>query len=474
MSCSLFHCEFLEFICKGMGYFFGCFRVRDDLRPQINLVSQPITAIHKEPVDSLASHGVWSVLVPEAEDSYPSQCKEGKYGVVGSLLPDNELRAEAKFLKACGTLPQTPAEIRNTDKLKDSRPHNGDAEFTFNSWLPNTSYTTIEKLLEKQPDQLHFPIKLFEEWENGSDSSSHSPSSRVTGKYTDSIPTSSSEVCGVGHAVKDTQALNSSTSCTPMVPSTQRKNKSVRFEGQSDACSISSRSSSPKITNQNLKPSGSPFDQSVPKPSPYPTPLKLSDDMQTPGTVFPSYVYNKEIGKNPRIKLQYVYSGVNPENFSQFKAPIESLFSSALVEESAEQSDEETPQSQVKLQANASEKEVNGDATLSSWLPPNSSYEGCKDQSVVPISEGLPDFGRTPGERPILGMAAAHWNAENTPFSPKWWDGNGIPNTTTKYKEDQKVSWHATPFEERLEKALSEDNFVNERKQVVPTLPIEL
>ncbi|KAI7724672.1 hypothetical protein M8C21_004549, partial [Ambrosia artemisiifolia] len=31
---------------------------------------------------------------------------------------------------------------------------------------------------------------------------------------------------------------------------------------------------------------------------------------------------------------------------------------------------------------------------------------------------------------------------------------------------DQKVSWHATPFEERLEKALSEDRLIAERKQL--------
>lgn len=29
--------------------------------------------------------------------------------------------------------------------------------------------------------------------------------------------------------------------------------------------------------------------------------------------------------------------------------------------------------------------------------------------------------------------------------------------------QDQKVSWHATPFEERLEKALSEDKLTAER-----------
>ncbi|KAJ6815160.1 uncharacterized protein M6B38_321415 [Iris pallida] len=43
------------------------------------------------------------------------------------------------------------------------------------------------------------------------------------------------------------------------------------------------------------------------------------------------------------------------------------------------------------------------------------------------------------------------------------WNGNGIPNTTSKYKEDSKVSFHATPFEERLEKALSGDKLIPQR-----------
>ncbi|XP_071904212.1 protein JASON-like isoform X2 [Coffea arabica] len=49
--------------------------------------------------------------------------------------------------------------------------------------------------------------------------------------------------------------------------------------------------------------------------------------------------------------------------------------------------------------------------------------------------------------------------------SPKWWDGNGIPNTTHKYREDRKVCWHETPFEERLEKALFEETFIRQRRQ---------
>ncbi|PWA42686.1 hypothetical protein CTI12_AA542330 [Artemisia annua] len=115
----------------------------------------------------------------------------------------------------------------------------------------------------------------------------------------------------------------------------------------------------------------------------------------------------------------------------------------------------------------STEKESNVCSTLSSWVQSKPENEGCIDQSRVAISEGILDFGKTPGDRPILGTVAAHWNTDQT---PKLWGGNGIPNTTTKYKEDQKVSWHATPFEQRLEKALSEDQCILKRHRVKPKL----
>ncbi|KAF5744045.1 hypothetical protein HS088_TW08G00637 [Tripterygium wilfordii] len=37
------------------------------------------------------------------------------------------------------------------------------------------------------------------------------------------------------------------------------------------------------------------------------------------------------------------------------------------------------------------------------------------------------------------------------------------PELATAMSEDQKVRWHATPFEERLEKALSEESFISQR-----------
>uniref|UniRef100_A0A7N0T2R3 Protein JASON n=1 Tax=Kalanchoe fedtschenkoi TaxID=63787 RepID=A0A7N0T2R3_KALFE len=113
--------------------------------------------------------------------------------------------------------------------------------------------------------------------------------------------------------------------------------------------------------------------------------------------------------------------------------------------------------------------EVQG--SLSSWLKP---VQHDKLRKKVNFKAELDTYGRsgsTPGDRPILGTVAAHWSqkVEPAPVPLKWWDGNGIPNSTNKYREDQKVSWHVTPFEERLEKALSEENSISQRKHISGT-----
>ncbi|KAJ0713784.1 putative protein JASON [Helianthus annuus] len=499
----------LEFVRRAMRCFSCCFRIREDNHTQVNRFSQPITAIRKETVDPLASSCVWSVLAHEDEDEDGdlSRCEDGRYGVTGSPLLDDELRAEAKFLKACGTLPQTPVEIRKSDESKDSQPHNGDTESTFDSRLLNTAF---EDALQKQPDQSQSPITVIQKWDNGSDSSSHSSSSL---KNIDSISSNSSEDCGTlpqtpvefpkndksddsqprngdtesifdstntdteealqkqpdqfqspiavfqkwenvsdssshsSNSLKNIDSIssNSSEGCgIEPAASTHCKSKSVRFKSQSDLCSFSSNNSPRNITKVPLKLCESPFDHTVSKPSPYPTPQKLTDDMQTPGTVFASY------SKNASIRVQYVHSQINPRNFSQLDTPIE--------EECVDQSDKESPQSQVKLEDSTTEKELNVCPTLSSWLPSKSNHEGCIDESLT---------SQTPG------VVTLDWNADETEFTPKWGDGNGIPNTTTKYSEDQKVNWHATPFEERLEKALSEDKFVCKMKQLEETTCVE-
>nr|GMD64140.1 protein JASON [Ipomoea batatas] len=66
---------------------------------------------------------------------------------------------------------------------------------------------------------------------------------------------------------------------------------------------------------------------------------------------------------------------------------------------------------------------------------------------------------RSPDEVPIIGTVGTYWNdydsgvknGSKTPSSFK-----GIPNTTSKYREDKRVNWHSTPFETRLERALNQ------------------
>ncbi|KAL4569974.1 hypothetical protein LXL04_025623 [Taraxacum kok-saghyz] len=396
-----------------MGCFFACFRVRDDRRPPIHLLSQPIASNPKDRVDSGARNHLSSLLLFEAEDRDQSPCKNRKCDIPGSASPEfnsKELKAEAKFLKACGTLPQTPVEIRNNEKLKKSSPQKEDSEpTTYHSWLQSTSTETLK--LEKQSNQQPSPVKLSEEWDNNSNSSSHSPDS-----------------CVAGHA-------NQAQSHTPTP---------LNKFSEIDASSFSFSSSSSEVTSQ----------YNVSKRSPYPTPLSLPNDMQTPGTVFHPSHHNKEIRKNPRIRSQYMIPTLSPvQNANQLKKLAEESFDSS---DDCSENYKENSQSEIEK----GENELNIDTSLSSWLPPKQNQQG----------RIIPKFGKTPGDRPILGTVAAHWNADAAAaaasFPPKWWDGNGIPNSTHKYNEDQKVSWHATPFEERLEKALSEDKLTAERKQL--------
>uniref|UniRef100_A0A0D9ZDV7 Protein JASON-like n=1 Tax=Oryza glumipatula TaxID=40148 RepID=A0A0D9ZDV7_9ORYZ len=112
------------------------------------------------------------------------------------------------------------------------------------------------------------------------------------------------------------------------------------------------------------------------------------------------------------------------------------------------------------LKGNDSEVEF---PSLSQWLKPPNPKKVFRDEPLT--SDRSHSAKSSEEDRPIIGLVAAHWrDTEPDTFTPKWWDGNGIPNSTNKYKEDQKVSWHATPFEERLEKALSDEKLLSQRK----------
>ncbi|XP_002530206.3 protein JASON isoform X2 [Ricinus communis] len=451
MICALFKRE-LKSICRSvvryidisvsraMGCFFGCFRIRDDhhRRPPNLVVSDstrslpPGAVVSKNRLSSL-------FLTEEREDL---EWNKRKSDCFGSPQINKELANEAKFLKACGTLPETPSEIRKaSEKLRVSPPAGKNSQSSdFHSWLPSTSIKKLQ--LDKEIDQPPTPVKLCEEWGHGSVSSEQTPSSCIS------------------NAQNTARMSVSSVEDATNVPF---KNKSVRFE-----CNLDTSSS--ESGHLNMRKFESPEDMIVSKPSPKPTPLKISDEMQTPGTVFPASLEILANGKT-RIRSQYVHPLLKPvENASQWKVLQEDDSSShqglSELKGSLEQLKDSTPKSEVGVK-DTSAPETKVEASLSSWLkPPQSPH---KDDGLNDGYAASKNFraGRTPMDRPIIGMVAAHWN-ENEPsqISPKWWDGNGIPNSTNKYKEDQKVSWHATPFEERLEKALSEESFISQKKPI--------
>nr|GMD74649.1 protein JASON-like [Ipomoea batatas] len=451
-----------------MGCFFSCFRLGGSgsgdpsttpHRSRYQLVSQPAK---NEDQYGLEAKGVGKqdIGTPELE------------------LDVTELKNQAKFLKACGTLQETPAEIQKLSKecedssaLKVVSPNSG-------SWLPNSSIEN-QNLVE-QPDQPLTPPKICKEVMEGSDSSVLTPS-RTESLCLPKFIAQDSEcvfVCYCSYMDNGEKSIGSSTingsvsrntlsieinannangytvsSVSPAIlPSSTHVNKSVRFELES-------------YPTMSAKTSSSRFASLKSQHSPYPTPLKLTDEMQTPGTVFPSYVNNVANGKNPRVRYQYVVSTSNhelKELMDEDSTSIEDHTSILLpsdMGESLEHPNETSLNSEMVLRETVANKELELEASLSSLLNPSLNQVDSNLHFVENVH-----YGRTPGDRPILGTVAAHWYDHDTSnISPKWWNGNGIPNTTTKYKEDQKVSWHATPFEERLEKALSDETLVSQR-----------
>ncbi|PKA60221.1 hypothetical protein AXF42_Ash008280 [Apostasia shenzhenica] len=164
--------------------------------------------------------------------------------------------------------------------------------------------------------------------------------------------------------------------------------------------------------------------------SPYPTPLILVDGMQTPGTIYPPKAENIRIGK---IRSQFIYP---VEDFCQnsFKSKVACENSNFV-------------QSNIRMKGE----------------PPFdvSEIEAAMDVTQEPICSGvICDI-----ERAVIGVVVAQRNEDKTScVSSKQWVGNGFPNSTSKYKEDQKVSWHATPFEVRLDKVLSDEKLHQQRR----------
>ncbi|XP_021763291.1 uncharacterized protein LOC110727997 isoform X2 [Chenopodium quinoa] len=219
----------------------------------------------------------------------------------------------------------------------------------------------------------------------------------------------------------------------------------------------------------------------------------MDHDSLERGAVTP-VVFNR----GARDRAGYVHSVLNPvENTAQWKYV--KVKGPQLIEEQKENClvDLSFQQSSLKSKAISDEPkhEVAVDASLSTWIvssqktPPGNAVP----INMEPISSGAsasshgsnsvrsqeerPILGaltieelkqlsatssprkspsRSPDERPLLGTVGVHWN-DRTPVEDYGSVSSfkGIPNTTSKYREDNRVNWHSTPFETRLERALN-------------------
>ncbi|XP_010457790.1 PREDICTED: protein JASON-like [Camelina sativa] len=426
-------------VCRAMACFLDCFRARDD-RSTSNLVSHSSLANPRKAQDS---QNDLSALFLSKEKAASSPCLDKEKFDLDSIHIDKGLRDEARFLKACGTIPETPIEIRKASQTISSPQHSGSSHF--HSWISSSS--AMGSHLAESPT----PTKACEEVARLSFTSEQTPSSCVI-DVRDSARISSAssdgtEVESISTAIKG----ELDASGRPML--TVGKTKSVRFE-----CDLDQSHSSSSSENSSSRKSEMGGKFCFTANSPNPTPLRLSDEMQTPGTIYPSNMESAGRGR-PRIRSQFVHSVSNVmENASLYKVLNDAHGSLQQAEPQVykEKIECETPSSATygeKVEESSDEKLSKFEASFSPWL-------NQINENIAVSNDRTPGLAAiTPGDRPIIGLVPSQWiENEQTEISPRLWDGNGIPNSTTKYKEDQKVSWHATPFEVRLEKALSDEN----------------
>ncbi|XP_042017248.1 uncharacterized protein LOC121765244 [Salvia splendens] len=219
----------------------------------------------------------------------------------------------------------------------------------------------------------------------------------------------------------------------------------------------------------------------------------------------------KEIGSrtNARDRSDYINSVLNPvENITQWKAakskgtvvvkPQKENFEAPRMSFSSEPIFGQAPSS-FKAKSHQSKngnQETLVDASLSNWIGTpevatskktsfsgfetitkswTATSEGCctspmsfedrpilgaltveelKQISASPSPRKSPS--RSHDEMPIIGSVGTHWNdSGSAKHSGAVASFKGIPNTTSKYREDRTVNWHSTPFETRLDRALN-------------------
>uniref|UniRef100_A0A0D9W733 Uncharacterized protein n=1 Tax=Leersia perrieri TaxID=77586 RepID=A0A0D9W733_9ORYZ len=189
---------------------------------------------------------------------------------------------------------------------------------------------------------------------------------------------------------------------------------------------------------------------------------------------------------NPRDRSQNVCPVLNPvRNMSEWKEiKIQAAAPKKLDKENVNSVPNvaTSPGTSIKM-------EVSVDASLSTWLVSSDNSAVDKAQSRSPCSVSTVNRDERPvlcaltiddlkqssatssprrspkhnrEEAPILGTVGSYWSStkqDNAHCSSISDSGTtGIPNTTSKYREDRRVNWHSTPFNVRLDRALKKSS----------------
>ncbi|KAG0526608.1 hypothetical protein BDA96_06G159900 [Sorghum bicolor] len=189
--------------------------------------------------------------------------------------------------------------------------------------------------------------------------------------------------------------------------------------------------------------------------------------------------------KKLRDRCQYVHPVLNPvQNLSQWKE-VKSLKAQPVHGKLFDKENVNIVPDVGPSPSISSKKEISLDASLSTWLVSSENSTVDKVQSKSPCSissvnrDERPILGaqtvddlkqsstasspqRSPRTNregaPILGTVGSYWHCteqDNEYCSSRSNSGtNGIPNSTSKYREDKRVNWHSTPFNVRLDRAL--------------------
>ncbi|XP_042386726.1 protein JASON-like [Zingiber officinale] len=191
-----------------------------------------------------------------------------------------------ELLKNCGAILQTPAELSKTSGATTTEAPVSDnvSNCYFTSKIPDTSVVWDEK------DELS--SHLVQEKENFG----------------------LSQINCISSTAGSQQIMQNCESSSPSVS----LSKSQDYEGIQIKSFIELKSTlhNPDIS---LHPHEAHIHLQASVDSPFQTPLKVTNEMETPATVYPTNICNLAAGKGPRIETQYAYPLTNPVETLRWK-----------------------------------------------------------------------------------------------------------------------------------------------------------